>query len=123
MATTVASRKAKGRRLQKLVADKIGELLNLKVGKDEMIAPREMGQSGTDVRLIGPAKELFPFSVECKNQETWSLPAWIKQAQSNQEKNTNWLLVCQKNHMKPVVVMDMNIFFEIFENLLIKEKG
>jgi hypothetical protein len=121
MASTVASRKAKGRRLQKLIAEKIGKLLNLPVGKDEMIAPREMGQSGTDVRLIGPAKELFPFSIECKNQETWSLPAWIKQAKSNQEKNTDWLLVCQKNHMKPVVVIDMEVFFEIFENLLIKE--
>lgn len=122
MATTVASRKAKGRRLQKLVADKIGELLNLEVGKDEMIAPREMGQSGTDVRLIGPAKEMFPFSIECKNQETWSLPNWIKQAKGNKERETDWLLVCQKNHMKPVVVMDMDVFFEIFENLLIKEK-
>ncbi len=123
MASTVASRKAKGRRLQKHVAERIGELLNLAVGKDEMIAPREMGQSGTDVRLIGPAKEMFPFSIECKNQETWSLSAWIKQAKSNQEKNTDWLLICQKNHLKPVVVMDMEIFFEIFENLLMTKEN
>lgn len=118
MANTVSSRKAKGRRFQQMIADKIGELLNLPVGKDEMIASREMGQSGTDIRLIGPAKELFPFAVECKNQESWSIHNWIQQAKDNEDKDTDWLLFCKRNRMKPVVVMDMDVFFEIIKNLL-----
>ena len=118
MANTVASRKAKGRRLQQEVAARIGELLNLPVGPDEMIATREMGQPGTDVRLVGPAKEMFPFSVECKNQESWSLQQWIDQAKKNQEKDTDWLLICKKNRLNPVVVMDMEVFFNFFENIM-----
>ncbi len=118
MANTVASRKAKGRRLQQEVATRIGQLLNLKVGPDEMIATREMGQPGTDVRLVGLAKEMFPFSIECKNQESWSLQTWIDQAKKNQDKDTDWLLICKKNRLNPVVVMDMEVFFNFFENIM-----
>ena len=39
---------------------------------------------GQDVRLVGEAKKRFPFSIECKWQESWSLPSWIKQAKENQ---------------------------------------
>ena len=74
----ISSAKAKGRNLQKWVCGKISKLLNIPWGKDELIASREMGQSGTDVRLIGEALEKFPYSVECKWQETWSIPAWVK---------------------------------------------
>lgn len=118
MANTVASRKAKGRRLQQEVATRIGQLLNLKVGPDEMIATREMGQPGTDVRLVGLAKEMFPFSIECKNQESWSLQTWIDQAKKNQDKDTDWLLICKKNRLNSVVVMDMEVFFNFFENIM-----
>jgi hypothetical protein len=79
-----SSAKAKGRNLQKWTCQKISELLGIPWGKDELIASREMGQSGTDVRLVEEAQERFPFSVECKYQETWSVPSWIKQAKKNQ---------------------------------------
>lgn len=114
MVISVASRKAKGRRLQNWVSEKISKLLDIPCGRDELIAPREMGQTGTDVRLIGEALKGFPFSVECKYQETWALPSWIKQAQENQKKNTDWLLVCKKNREKPVVVIDAEVFFKIY---------
>ena len=118
MAKTVASRKAKGRKLQQEIANRIGKLLQMKVGKDEMIASREMGQSGTDIRLIGKAKELFPYSIETKNQESWSIHSWIQQAKSNVEKETHWLLFCRRNRMEPVVIMDSETFFELYEVLL-----
>lgn len=82
-----------------------------------MIASREMGQPGTDVRLIGEAKERFPFSVECKNQEVWSVPAWIEQAKSNQAPGTDWLLVLKKNRIPPVVIMDAERFFTLLKRL------
>lgn len=118
MAITIASAKAKGRRLQQLVANRIGELLGMKVGADEHIASREGCQNGTDVRLIGEAKEKFPYSVECKAQETWSVHSWIEQAKSNKEKDTDWLLVCKRNHGHPVVVMDMDAFFKLYDKLI-----
>ncbi len=89
---SVQSAKAKGRRLQQWAMRKISELTGIPCGKDELIASREMGQSGTDVRLIGKAQKVFPWSVECKNQQTWSIPKWIIQAKENQKKGTNWLL-------------------------------
>jgi len=111
----ISSAKAKGRNLQKWVCEKISELLGIPWGKDELIASREMGQSGTDVRLIGEAQKRFPYSVECKSQETWSIPAWIKQAEANRVDGTDWLLVVKRNHIKPVVVMDAEHFFDLLK--------
>lgn len=113
-----SSAKAKGRSLQQWVCQKISDLLNIPWGKDELIASREMGQSGVDVRLIGEAQERFPFSVECKNQEKWAIHSWIEQAQDNQKKGTDWLLIAKRNREKPVVIMDAEQFFA----LLKKEK-
>lgn len=45
------SGKAKGRRLQDWVAQRISDITELGWGKDMDITPREMGQTGTDVRL------------------------------------------------------------------------
>lgn len=91
----------------------ISELLGIPWGKDELIASRESAQAGTDVRLIGEALERFPFSVECKNQEAWSLPAWVEQAKRNQRPGTDWLLVVKKNRARPVVVLDATAFFQL----------
>ena len=112
-----SSAKAKGRSLQQWTCKKISELLDIPWGKDELIASREMGQPGTDVRLVGEAQERFPFSVECKWQEAWSVLAWIKQAQENQKAGTDWLLVIKKNRIKPVVVMDGERFFELLRRV------
>ncbi len=114
---SVASAKAKGRSLQQWTCQMISDLLNIPWGKDELIASREASQTGTDVRLIGEAQERFPYSVECKWQETWSLPAWIKQARSNKKEGTDWLLVCKRSHQDPIVVMDAARFFELLKTM------
>lgn len=115
----VSSAKQKGRRLQKWVAGKISTLLNLKCGPDESIRSREMGQSGVDVVLIGEAREQFPFDIECKNCETWSVHKWIQQAKSNST-GTNWLLFCKRNRTDPVVILDAIRFFDIYKELLLE---
>ena len=115
---TVASAKNKGRRLQQWVCSMISKLTGLEWGQDCPIESRGMGQSGVDVRLEKKALNLFPYSVECKAQETWSIPAWIEQAQSNIIPGTNWLLVVKKSRKDPIVIMDATVFFE-----LLAEKG
>ena len=115
---THASAKAKGRALQKLMAQKISTLIGLPCGKDEPIESRGGGQSGTDVRLDTAALKLFPFSVECKWQESWSIPSWMKQAQANQKEGTDWLLVCKRSNVNPIVVMDLETFLEMQDRLL-----
>jgi len=114
---SVQSAKAKGRDLQNWVCHKISKLINLPCGKDEYIASREASQTGTDIRLIGKAKELFPFSVECKWQEKWNMRAFIKQAKANQMENTDWLLFCKRNREKVVAIMDAERFFVLLEQL------
>jgi hypothetical protein len=110
---TIKSAKAKGRNLQKWVAEKISKLIGIPVGKDELISSREMGQSGTDILLIGKALELFPFSIECKSTESWQIHEAIKQAKTNQKKDTDWLLVMKRSREDPVIIMDAERFFKL----------
>jgi hypothetical protein len=110
-----SSAKGKGRELQKWVAEKISLLTGIPWGKDELIASREMGQSGVDVRLIGEALKKFPWSVECKRQENWSVPSWVEQAKKNEMKGTNWLLVMRRSHKPAVVVLDADVFFDLLK--------
>lgn len=112
---SVSAGKAKGRRLQQWAAKWISAITNIPWGKDELIASREMGQSGVDVRLIGEARKLFPFSVECKNQEKWAIHQWIEQAKQNLLPDTAWMLIAKRNHMDPVVIMDAEIFMGIWK--------
>jgi hypothetical protein len=118
----VSSAKAKGRNLQKWVCDKISKLTGVDTGKDCPIESRPMGQSGCDVRMEQAILKLFPFSVECKAQESWSVSAWIEQAKKNLLRNTSWLLFFRKSRMIPhtVVLLDADIFFQMVS--LIPEK-
>jgi len=72
-----------------------------------------MGQPGVDIRLDKEAIKKFPFSVECKRQESWGIHKWIKQAKNNKRPDTNWLLICKRNHENPIVLMDAEIFFKL----------
>lgn len=115
---SVASAKDKGRRLQKWVCDQISQVTGIEWGKDCAIESRPMGQSGCDVRMEKAVLERFPFSVECKSCESWSVHAWVKQAKDNQLRGTDWLLVAKRNHDKPVVIMDAEAFFTIYSKTL-----
>lgn len=114
----IKSRKAKGRNFQQTVGKRISKMLSIPIGKDELIRSREMGQSGVDIVLLGKASELFPFSCEVKNVEKLNFYAAIQQSKDNQKEGTEWLLFCKKNYHEPIVVMDMEVFFRLYEELL-----
>ncbi len=107
----------KGNALQELVCRKISELLHVPWGKDELIESRGSSQPGVDIRLLGHVRELFPFSIECKNHETWSIKEYIDQAKANKLENTFWMLVLKRaaskkaSRIDPIVVMDLEEFF------------
>lgn len=115
------SAKNKGKRLQNWVAHRISEMLDIPVEKDGDIESRQMGMSGVDVVLRGKAQELFPFNIECKNCETWSIPKWIRQAKENQKEGLDWLLFCKKNNHEEIVVMDAERFFKLYNEYLIND--
>ena len=120
---SISSRKGKARRLQKWIAEKVSNLLNIPWGPDELIASREMGQSGVDIRLVGDALKLFPWSVEAKNQERFSVPDWIEQAKSNKIEGTEWLLIVSKNHYDKLAILDAEVFFKLLEKIDGNVKG
>ena len=110
-----SSAKAKGRRLQQWVCAQISSITGIPWGPDQPIASREMGQGGTDVRLVGDALDRFPFAVECKYQETWSIPQWVKQAKGNlEEDHLTYLLFVKRNRHEELVVMDARFFFRLW---------
>lgn len=117
---TIASAKAKGRRLQQFVANAYSKMTGIPCGKDELIESREMGQAGVDVKLIGEAKKLINLATECKSQESWSVHGWIEQAIFNQG-DDDWILVCKRSHKRPVVIIDFDFFIRLM-SLLIKER-
>ena len=75
-----SSAKAKGRKLQQWFANLLVEKLSL---DEEDIESRPMGSSGEDVIMGVQTRELFPYSIECKNQEKVNVWSAYEQAESN----------------------------------------
>ena len=119
---TIASRKQKARWLQNWVCQWISTTLDIAWGYEDgkFIQPRIMGQSGTDVILRDEALNSFPFAIECKNSETWSIPDAIRQVKKNTKKPyQKWLLFMKRKEFKnPIVILDAVLFFEIYDQLL-----
>lgn len=120
MASTSASRKSKGRRLQKFIKEEILKLHSLDLNEDD-VRSTSMGQSGTDIQLSTRAKNLFPFSCEAKNQEKLNIWEALAQAESNKEENMLPLLFFKKNRSEAYVAMKSADFMKILK--VIKDNG
>lgn len=112
-----SSCKAKGRNLQNIVAKALDEKYNYDPEKQYFnFRPALMGESGEDIKvieLIDAYKCPFGWSIECKNQENWSIAQWWKQAVANTKKDRKPLLVIKKNHHEPLVVMRFSDWLEL----------
>ena len=103
VATTPASRKAKGRRLQQAVRQDLVDRLGLDPGD---ILSTAMGQSGCDLYLSPAARTIFPFGIECKAQERIALPEWWKQCTRNAAaEGLTPLLVLKQSRREPLAVL------------------
>ena len=116
---SIATRKSKSRELQKWVCEQISKLLGIPWGKDEEIASREMGQSGTDIRLSPKIKKLFMYDSECKDDASWNIKKAIEQAKLNTGFDRNWIVFHRQTTRNPgervdtVAIIDANHFFEL----------
>ena len=72
-----SSAKAKGRRFQQWVRDQLIEQLDI---HPEDIESRSLGAGGEDLIMARAAREKFPYSIECKNQE--KVNVWQSYAQA-----------------------------------------
>ena len=102
------SAKAKGRRLQQ----QFRELLIEKLGiHPEDIENRSMGAGGEDLIMSRAAREKFPFSIECKNQEKLNVYDAYDQACANAGDHEP-ILFMKKNRKKALVVVDAEYFIK-----------
>jgi hypothetical protein len=109
------SAKAKGRRLQQYVRDKVVEVLNL--SPDDVFS-RSMGAFGTDVYCSPVGQAKFPFAVECKNQETFSIyKAWDQAVENGLKTGLNPVIVYKKNGRDPLVILDFNLFLNMVKEI------
>lgn len=106
-----SSCKAKGRRLQQLVRNRLRErFADPKEPRHVPLVPEDfqctlMGESGSDIKLSPAAARQMPFDIECKNTETASPWAWMKQAKANTKPGRKPLVVFTRNREGDVYAM------------------
>ena len=103
------SAKAKGRRLQQWIRDQLIEKLEV---HPEDIESRSMGAGGEDLIMARAAREKFPYSVECKNQEKMNVWESYSQATDNSGDYEPKVVIKRNNH-KPLVVVDAEYFVRL----------
>jgi len=103
--------KAKGRRLQQQVRDKILSCFDHLTLDD--VRSTSMGAGGEDVQLSTEARRCVPFSFECKNVEKLNVWGAIDQAKDNCPKGSDPVLIMKKNGRDAYAVIHMDAFFEL----------
>ena len=103
------SAKAKGRRLQQWFRDLLIEKLGV---HPEDIESRSMGAGGEDLIMARAAREKFPYSIECKNQESIIIWKSYEQAKENSGEYEP-IVVLKRNNVKPLVLVDANYFVNL----------
>ena len=106
-----SSAKAKGRKLQQWVVDKLVAILGF---DPEDLESRPMGSQGEDIIMGRESREQFPYSIECKNQEAVNVWKAYEQAESNC-KGYEPLVVIKRNRSKPLVLVDAEHFVKLHE--------
>ena len=105
------SAKSKGRNLQKWVVNQLIEAFQI---HPEDIKSCSMGAGGEDVVMARAARQKFPLSIECKNQEAVNVWKSYEQAAENSGKYEP-VVVIKRNKSKPLVVIDAEYFVSLFD--------
>ena len=105
------SAKAKGRKLQTWVAEKLLGLLKRVTELDIKSTP--MGVNGVDVQLSTVAYKQFPYNIECKNAERMTtIYNYYEQAVGHGNSGEP-LLIIKMNRQKPLAIVDAEHFIEL----------
>lgn len=105
------SAKNKGKRLQNTVRDMILENFDM-LEPDDAVSTL-MGDSGTDIKLSPAARKVFPYSIECKNQESLNVWKALEQAESNTKEGTHPVLFFKRNNTPVYAVISAEHFFQL----------
>ena len=74
-----------------------------------------MGAGGEDIMLSAKARNMFPYSVECKNQESLNVWKAFEQAECNSGVYQP-LLIIKRNRKEPLAVVEANHFMKLIDN-------
>jgi len=117
------SAKAKGHKLEYLVRDLLLEMFE-KYGLTEDDIRANIGsETGEDLKFSQKAKDLLPIKIECKSRAQMAIYTYYDQAKKHPGDDLEPLVVVKKNNRKPLVVMDLRYFLEIFDLYLTDEYG
>ena len=108
-----SSAKQKGRKLQQWMRDLLIKKLDV---HPEDIESRSMGSQGEDLIMARAAREKFPLSIECKNQESVNVWKSYEQAVENSGEYEP-VVVIKRNKSKPLVVIDAEYFVSMFKKV------
>ena len=109
--------KAKGRKLQNLVRDKLREVFvhttRVPSLHEDDIKSQTMGMPGEDIVFSPKARELIRFSFECKNVEKLNFWGTIDQCKENTPEGCHPAIVVKKNKRNPYVAISLDAFIKL----------
>ena len=108
------SAKSKGRKFQQWVRDLLIEKLDI---HPEDIESRSMGAAGEDIMMARSARNLFPFSIECKNQQSVNIWKAYEQAEANSG-DYEPIVFLKRNNINPLVLVDAEYFVELHKKIV-----
>ena len=115
-----SSAKAKGRKLQDWVRNKLISFLTQQpkvIDIESHVRCAIMGESGADVQLSPSIIHYFPFSIECKNQEKFSGIYNIMDQATNHSRHPPIAFI-KMNRRKPLVILEADVFLDSwFKNI------
>ena len=116
------SRKAKGRSLQNTVVSKLYSVaeraLHISFLSKGDIKGAIMGETGADIKFSPAAQKVFPFNIECKNQEKFKgIYDAYAQCQDHEGSHES-IVIIKMNRQKPLAIMDLDYFLEIYSESL-----
>jgi len=111
--------KAKGRKLCQELQGKL--LASCPTLDPSDITVTSSGAPGEDLKLSKAARDLYPFTFECKNQEKLNIWAALKQAESHALNTEHTpVLVFSKNRSETYACLKLDDLLRLFLNPKIK---
>ena len=108
------SSKAKGRRLQNMVRDRLRVAFAEHL-EDDDIKSQIMGVNGEDIVLSPAARKLIPYSIECKNVERLNIWQCLQQAEDNTHETCSPALVIKKNQINPYIMIPLDLWIDLIQ--------
>jgi len=103
--------KAKGRRLQNILRDKLRAAFPSL--EEDDIKSQTMGMTGEDIVRSPVAKRKIPYSFECKNVERLQIWSTIDQCKGNCPNGSSPAIVFKKNRRNPYVALPLDVFIDL----------